>query len=157
MQMRYCGLLTDVAITALARSLRSIYSLDISFCTRITVRALVELLHFRSKSLFELRLYRCRQLDFRDSVGMRRPVQNMTSATSPTSDSFLKALKKDTCLSVLDLRQCAPFLSGKTLAANHSFSRRMKKFGFSENVSGFFTQKPRWDEGTRRRLEQNFT
>eukprot|EP00957_Ditylum_brightwellii_P003069 234529-Ditylum_brightwellii.AAC.1 len=43
--------------------MHSLYSLDLSFCTRITPSALINLLEIRAGSLSELRLYSCSQLD----------------------------------------------------------------------------------------------
>lgn len=67
LHLRYCKRVTDTGINAITESMQNIYSLDLSFCTRISISSIFNLLEIRSDTLSELRLQNCHQLSIATS------------------------------------------------------------------------------------------
>ena len=84
-----------------------LYSLDVSFCTQLTIEGVSQLLIERCNSLSELRLYSCRNLnieatnDGRDAGGAPRIVSGGRQLARA-----LQTVRGASILSFLDLREC---------------------------------------------------
>lgn len=175
--MRYCKRLTDVGVNAIAGSMDNLYSLDLSFCTKITSASICNLLEARHETLSELRLKECRQLqivrdpddDDDDGLDDRRRQQNITRG-GRDGQSILKSLKRPTgsylsnsnnateCnLSVLDARCCGgqPGLE-IPYADNDPFVRGMISLGFEQKTPGLFARPARWNKVVQDRLLRQF-
>ena len=130
LNLRYLRRLTDSSLYAIARKAKVIYSLDLSFCTKVSAEAVGSLL-FSLPGLSELRLLSCTQL---------RPEGVAQFWTIPlTSES--------SCLSVLDLRSCVD-------EGSVGFITSQTSRPFNEFLPNFFTRDARWGEegGKHRKL-----
>lgn len=146
LHLRYCKRVTDTGINAITERMHNIYSLDLSFCTRISVASISNLLEIRGDTLSELRLRNCNQL----SITM--------NAQSPTADgsagrSILAAIQaNDHCLCTLDVRNCGRTLVQESFRQDDPFVQGMTDLLFDQTVPGFFTRPARWNTNVQRRL-----
>jgi hypothetical protein len=146
LHMRYCKRLTDEAVNIVAKSLCHLYSLDMSFCTRLTATSIFHLLDMRSESLSELRLNHCNQL----SIGTQRHTNGTHRRTIETGGSdgrlIVNAIRSHPfhCLSILDLRECGgqssttiPYQDTDQIVVG------LKAMDFEQRVPGFFSRPAR--------------
>ena len=174
LQMRYCKRLTDKGVQTLAARLCNLYTLDLGFCTLLTVDSLFHLLNVRRDSLAELRLQNCRQLaigmQFRDT-GTRRGLEKVEGSDGRLLANAIRSHHPKHCLSVLDVRGCgSPDSIYRNILGVHSeqagnhrkqpfwdtdpFVIAMKGLDFEQRVPGFFSRQPRWSTVQRQLLEQ---
>ena len=143
LHLRYCKRVTDTGINAITENMQNIYSLDLSFCTRISISSIFNLLEIRSDTLSELRLHNCHQLSI------------TTNSQSQTADgsagrSILAALEaKDHCLCTLDVRNCGV---PETYQQDEPFVQGMSALHFDQVVPFFFSRPARWNTNVQRRL-----
>lgn len=181
LHLRYCKRITDAGVDAIANGMQHLYSLDLSFCSKVTVRAVCSLLEWRRESLAELRLRECRQLqitqepdDFLtgdyDRRGTQQQQQNVPR-TGPDGQAILKSLRspagysrirsstdnapvvEESHLSMLDLRCC----SGQPdiccpYPDNSAFVRGLAVLGFQQKAPGFFARPAKWNDKMQTRL-----
>ena len=161
--------MTDRGVQTLATSLQNLYTLDLSFCTKLTVESLFLLLKVRSDSLSELRLQNCRQLtigmQFRDT-GTRRGVEKVQGSDGQLLANAIRSHHPNHCLSVLDVRGCfSPNSIYRNIIGNHPdmeqpywqtdpFVMALKELDFEQRVPGFFSRQPRWSTVQQQLLEQ---
>ena len=156
--------ISDAGVNAVARSMKDLYSLDLTYCTRVTADSVCNLLQVRGDSLAELRLQGCRSLDF--AIDPYAP--NAASAAAATAGrnrvarhpeggaagrSILEAIRSqgdDCCLSVLDAQRCCGSLD-EGYPSDEPFVRGMASLGF-EQTAGFFSRPARWNSSIQRRL-----
>lgn len=140
---------------AITQRVSHLYSLDLSFCTKLTVSALVSLLEIRGHSLAELRLLGCRNLDIaRDPNGPPAPRgQNVGGYAGRLMLAALRSHDGRCCLSVLDVRDCAGQPSMTTdYPINDPFVVGMAALQFEQTVPGFFARPARWNRDVERHL-----
>jgi hypothetical protein len=140
-----------------------LYSLDLSFCTRVTAASIFNLLEIRHDCLSELRLKSCTQLEMaRDPYGPQQPQQGGGANTTPTTGGsagrlILNAVRShpDHCLCVLDVRECGgqPNVAN-AYPENDPFVTGMKNLQFEQQVPGFFSRPARWSTVQRQLVEQ---
>jgi hypothetical protein len=129
-----------------------IYTLDLSFCTRITVSSLVNLLEIRKESLTELRLQNCGQLDISVDPEELDPNPNGGSA----GRSILNTIRSDgdrCALNILDVRCCGgqPKMM-EPFPSNDPFVEGMRSIQFEQVIPGFFSRPARWNQNVQERL-----
>lgn len=149
--------MTDVGIRILAQGMRDLYSLDLTFCSRVTSASISDLLRARHSSLSELRLRSCTTLDIGTADNRRR-----RNLVDPGSDGrviveALNATGTGCCLSLLDVRQCGGQPGRTGFYADHDpFVGGMKSLGFEQRVAGYFGRAARWNQAIETRLVQQF-
>lgn len=127
LHVRYLRRITDCSINAIASSMTQLYSIDLSFCNRITSSAIEHLLCSLTLGLAEIRLFHCHQIDewaFNHII------------------STLEALPQ-TSLSILDVRECSiGRLNSNELEAGADISKRLSTppFCFAEPVPHFYVR-----------------
>jgi len=137
--------------------MQDLYSLDLSFCTKITATALFNLLEIRGDSLAELRIQSCRKLDIaRDpNTPPVRPGGDQNEAGSAGRQilSGLRAHGGESCLSVLDVRHCGGQPGPQdAFPESDPFVQGMVALGFEQKVPGYFARPARWNSEVERRL-----
>jgi hypothetical protein len=132
----------------MAHNMTRLYSLDLSLCTNVSIDALVYLLEKSCKSLCELRLYNCCQIDLTLPAAKDRGPD-----MSPAGRRILDAIHlHGTCgaLCLLDVRGCVgthPREKMRTL--DDSFVQGMKTMGFKQSLPNFFERPIQWTEEMR--------
>jgi len=126
LNLRYLRKITGLALESIGRGFKQLYSLDVSFCVKLTETAVGGLL-FDLPSLNELRLFSCAQLS----------VEGITTWWRAT------LISERSCLSILDLRGCIPpnslnFLTEKDTSPDGEFR------AFDELTENYFTRDARW-------------
>jgi hypothetical protein len=146
LQARYCKRMTDTGLTALSHQLTGLYSLDLSFCTRLSSSAIVELLHVRAHSLVELRLQSCKNFSIGSYKDLRRPHVDPGSSGRAIV-TVLQTLGPTSCLSALDVRDCGgqststtPRQSQGGYLPDDPFVQTMNDLGFQQRVFGYFAR-----------------
>ena len=146
----------------MARRLENLYSLDLSFCTKVTPTGIVNLLETRGNSLAELRLQSCRNLSIGNAQEMR-PRRHRHGGPAAVADpgsagrAIVKALQSlgessSCCLSALDVRDCSGQPPGGLYSAGDPFVVGLAELGFQQRVAGYFDRPARWDAQIERRL-----
>ena len=146
--MRYCKKLTDRSIDSIARGMDHLYSLDLSFCTKLTATSIFNLLDLRFESLTELRLKHCIQLDIAAINQGPQHQQQQAPAQAGGSAGRLIAnairTHPDHCLSILDVRECCGQRSASVpYKETDPFVVGLKAMGFEQRVPGFFSRPTR--------------
>ena len=131
--LRYCKQLTDESIYLISEKMPDLYSLDVSFCSRLTTPALRHLIERRGTLLTELRLRSCRGCT--TSVDEQQQQPQLVGA--------VRAWGTKSALAVLDVRGCPEELQ-----------QGWTELGFTEQESaqGFFTRPARWNAELQGRL-----
>jgi hypothetical protein len=143
LQLRYLRRITDSSIEAISSMLPKLYSLDVSFCTKLTMNAIIKLLQERGDSLAELRLFSCRQLNPEGNTGVGIPTgRRLTQA--------LGSVRQTTILSILDLRKCDEY----PLVRDDIFVRDMSSLGFVEELRGFYRRPAVWSDNVIHQLSE---
>lgn len=152
---RYCKRLSDNGVLAIARQLENLYTLDLSFCTKVSPAAIQSLLEIRNESLAELRLQSCRNLsigntrDFR----VRRGNEIEAGSTGRIIVNVLQSRGDLCCLSALDVRDCGGQpRDGAAYHGDDPFVRAMSTMDFQQRVPGFFNRPARWNPQIETRL-----
>lgn len=154
LHLRYCKRLTDNGVNAIAGGLKMLYSLDLSFCTKLTVSSICTLLDLRRETLSELRLQECRQLliarDPADDVeddSRRGQQQVLRPRPDRDGQSILRSLRSPTSsLSMLDLRCCGGQRNINVgYLESENFVRGMMRLSFQQKTPGFFARPARWN------------
>lgn len=117
----------------------NLYSLDLSFCTKLSVRGVTDLLADRRESLVELRLQNCTQLDI--SQDRRRFDFPGVWGDGQAGRDILNALRDDhddSLLSVLDLRSCGGVDGTNGYPTDDPFVRGARDLRFEQRPPGFF-------------------
>ena len=164
LHLRYCKRLTDVGVNAIANHM-NLYSLDLSFCSKVTSQSICNLLELRHETLAELRLQECRQLkivrDPDDDNGM--PPQRNRNQNRGGEDgmAILRSLRSPTGilgtapsnLSMIDLRCCGGHEHiHKIYPESDPFVRGMVALQFRQKTPGFFARPARWNDRMQARL-----
>lgn len=170
--MRYCKRLSDHGVQTLAAALCNLYTLDLSFCTKLTADSLFHLLNVRRDSLSELRLQNCRQLtigmQFRDTR-TRRGLEKVEGSDGRLLANVIRSHHPGHCLSVLDVRGCGspdsiyrnilrvqseqPALQRKQpFWDSDPFVVALEELDFEQRVPGFFSRQSRWSTVQRQLL-----
>jgi hypothetical protein len=148
----------------------NLYSLDLSFCSRVTSRSICALIESRYETLAELRLQECRQLkivpdDDDDDGGLQRLNMGRNGAIRGGTDgqAILRSLRSPTGplgaaesnLSMLDLRCCGGHQRiDVDYPASDPFVRGMEALQFQQRTPGFFARPARWNESMQARLQE---
>ena len=155
LQLRYLRRITDDSIESISAMLPNLYSLDVSFCTKLTVGAIAKLLQERSESLAELRLFSCRQLNLegRSVSSNARGIRGGMPNGRRLAQALLSS-RQNCILSILDLRKCDDETS---LIRDEAFLRDMADLGFMEELRGFFRRPAFWNGRTSKQLAEILT
>jgi hypothetical protein len=154
LHLRYCKRLTDNGVNAIASGLKMLYSLDLSFCTKVTVASICTLLDLRRETLSELRLQECRQLliarDPEDNVEeYHRRGQEQVLGPRPDRDGqlILRSLRSpSSSLSMLDLRCCGGQRNiNVAYLESENVVRGMMRLNFQQKTPGFFARPAQWN------------
>jgi hypothetical protein len=153
LNLRYCKRLTDNGVYSIALKLPNLYSLELSFCTRVTVAALFNLLEVRGKTLAELRIQSCRKLDIAQDP-------NGLGGDGSAGRLLLNAIRSpcnESCLSVLDLRNCGGQPDpNKGYLDNDPFVQGMASLHFEQKTPGYFARPARWSSDGEHQLVEQF-
>jgi hypothetical protein len=149
--LRYLKRITDTAIVAIALNLRDLFSLDLTFCNKLTAEGIYRLLDELRDSLVELRLKSCRSLQIgtpqHEVINEQRRMigQQRNNNHDHAGHWILNALRRpphcktDHSLCLLDVRECG----GQPATAlpypeNDPFVKGMSALNFEQRVPGFF-------------------
>ncbi|KAL3785885.1 hypothetical protein HJC23_008773 [Cyclotella cryptica] len=155
LQLRYLRRITDLSIDAIASRLIGLYSLDVSFCTKLTVGGLTKLLCERCDSLSELRIFSCRQLNLEGgSITSNGGSARIGIGGGRRLARALASVRQNGILSVLDARACDDQAS---MARDETFLQVMSDLGFEEELRGFFRRPALSSEAVRRQLNATFS
>lgn len=163
MHLRYCKRITDTGVNVIANNMLHLYSLDLSFCTRVTAASISKLLETRHDSLSELRLKSCNKLEIaRDPEPWPPPEQRGRRGGDAAGGSagrlILNAIRSHLhqhCLCVLDVRECGGQPNATSpYPESDPFVPGMKKLQFEQQVPGFFSRPARWSTVQQNLLEQ---
>lgn len=151
--LRYCMRVTDAGVQAIAHSLRSLYSLDLSCCPNVTSASLAELLLLTSSHLVELRISRCRGLDLVTQPEIhRRYRHHPPGQLGDAGNVILKALRRpDCCLSLLDVSTGGHDLEEQLNEQDEDlqlFASAVESLGFTHRPAGFFSRPCNWSTAT---------
>ena len=143
LKLRYVRRITDTSLETISQMMPVLYSLDLSFCTKLTISGVCRLIT-ACPSMSELRLYACRQL-------------NIGNVVSPSHGGrqLARALKNsDSSVSFLDVRECH---SQFELPASRpeTYSKSMLDLGFDETLTGIFIRPARWSDRIGKQLVSN--
>jgi hypothetical protein len=134
-----------MAVRAITQHLPNLYSLDLSFCSKITVSALFHLLEMRCGTLSELRLQSCRTLDIGRIVA-ERGRRSEGGYAGRQILSVLRSRASRSALSLLDVRYCGGEYTIKSgYAADDPFVVGMEGIGFCQRVPGLLVRPARWN------------
>jgi len=167
LHLRYCLRLTDQGVNAIASSMPDLYSLDLSFCTKVTISALFGLLELRGRSLAELRLQGCNQLevaldpnapDTARHHSRRQPSSEQGGYAGRQLLCVLRSHRSHCALSILDVRQCMgqPSLD-RGYPDSDSFVQGMAALHFEQKAPGLFSRPARCSPELVERLVRQFT
>mmetsp|Transcript_29095 Transcript_29095/g.55156 ORF Transcript_29095/g.55156 Transcript_29095/m.55156 type:complete len:577 (+) Transcript_29095:1589-3319(+) len=172
LQLRYLRRITDASLEYISHRMSGLYSLDVSFCTKLTVVGLTRLLTEKCTSLSELRLYSCRQLDVEGGSLMMMMNNGGGGGGGGRNNNnggnnghggvgggrrFVKALRSlrgRSILSLLDLRECQHH---EPFARDDVFLDGMAGLGFDETLHGLFVRPARWNGEVMRQLVANLS
>jgi hypothetical protein len=124
--------------------MKHLYSLDLSFCSRVTFAALLNLLEIRQETLTELRLQSNPHLDVARDLRHHSEFPGNNSGEGRVGLAILHCLQaagKRSNLSVLDLRGCGGFRSETGYPSDDPFVLGMSTLQFKQPIDGFF-QRP---------------
>jgi len=154
LHLRYLKRITDAALVAIALKLRDLFSLDLTFCSKVTAIGIYRLLDELRESLVELRLKSCRGLQIgrpnkHGDNGRRRMVsrQRNNNYSNHAGHWVLNALRRRPhstvhhTLCLLDVRGCGG-QPGHNLPYTEEdpFVKGMSALSFRQIVPGFFSR-----------------
>jgi Leucine Rich repeat len=153
LHLRYCRRITDAGVNAIAHNMKGLYSLDLSFCTQVTISAIVNLLEIRGDCLAELRLMGCKNLDIPQEPDSAATRLRDRGRAGRQLVNAVRSHGSRCCLSVLDVRNCGVQHSIHTeYHKNDPFVRGMSTLLFAQKAPGFFSRPARWNRDIERRL-----
>ena len=150
LQLRYLRRITDESLDAISLGLACLYSLDVSFCNKLTLGGLSKLLKERCDTLSELRLFSCKQLNL-DGGSLTSNERNEAGGIGGGRrlSQVLKSVQHSSILSILDVRGCS---DSETLVRDELFLQEMSNLHFEEELRGFFRKPAVWSGGVKRQL-----
>jgi hypothetical protein len=156
---RYCKRISDIGVNAITNYLENLYTLDLSFCTKVSASAILFLLETRRSFLAELRLHSCRNLMIGSQLGLH-PRNDEGGAGGVAGIMILNALRshcETSSLSALDVRGCGgqPSVS-VAFPDNDPFVVGMSSMGFEQHVPGYFVRPACWNSQIERRLVDQY-
>jgi len=155
LHLRYCKRITDTGINTITNGMQDLYSLDLSFCTRISNASILNLLEIRSGTLSELRIRNCTQLD----ISMTDQSTNGRDGNGSAGRVILGVLQSnpsENCLCILDVRACGGYANAvESYAEDDPFVQGMKSLHFEQAVPGFFSRPARWNDKVLQRLTRS--
>mmetsp|Transcript_29158 Transcript_29158/g.29584 ORF Transcript_29158/g.29584 Transcript_29158/m.29584 type:complete len:158 (+) Transcript_29158:892-1365(+) len=148
LNLRYLKKITDTAILAIALNLRDLFSLDLTFCSKLTATGIYRLLDELRDSLVELKLKSCRTLQIgqHDDNDRRRMIGRQRN-NDHAGHWILNALRRrphcntDHTLCLLDVRECGGQPGTLPYLDNDPFVKGMLALTFEQRVPGFFRRK----------------
>ena len=154
LHLRYCKKLTDDGIDAVANAMQNLYSLDLSFCTRVSSSCLLRLLEQRQDTLTELRLQNCTQLDIaQDRRQLDFPGDRGDGREGLAILNLLRTQDPNNHIGILDLRCCGGQLDLATpYPDNDRFVEGMRLLRFEQQIPGFFVRPVHWNPIAQQRL-----
>lgn len=151
LHLRYCKRVTDVGINAVTNGMQDLYSIDLSFCTRISSASIMNLLEIRSGTLSELRIRNCSQLN----ITMSGLSSNGDGNAGRVILGVLQSNVDESCLCILDVRSCGGHTNvEENYPDDDPFVQGMKSLQFEQVVPGFFSRPARWNENVLQRLSR---
>ena len=145
LHLRYCKKITDVGVNAITSSMLNLYSLDLSFCSRVTSASILELLEIRRDTLVELRLQNCSHLDITQDLRHHVEFRGNFSGEGQVGRRILGSLRSSgngSTLSMLDLRHCGGHHEPSVgYPSEDAFVQGMTSLRFKQVIPGVF-QRP---------------
>lgn len=133
--------------------MQDLYSLDLSFCTRISSASILNLLEIRSGTLSELRISNCSQLNISMSSQSNINGRDGNASTGRVILSVLQANADGNSLCILDVRSCAGHTNAfESYSEDDPFVEGMKALQFEQVAPGFFSRPARWNISVLERL-----
>jgi len=156
LHLRYLKRITDAAVVAIALKLRNLFSLDLTFCSKVSAMGIYRLLDELRHSLVELRLRSCRSLkigslnlegDGRGRMASGRPNNNTNSNNEYAGRWVLNALRRrphstvDHSLRLIDVRGCGGQpVPNLPYTVEDAFVKGMHALQFEQKTPGFFSR-----------------
>mmetsp|Transcript_27974 Transcript_27974/g.80849 ORF Transcript_27974/g.80849 Transcript_27974/m.80849 type:complete len:627 (-) Transcript_27974:62-1942(-) len=147
LNLRYLRRLTD--ISAIAKKMSNVQSIDLSFCTNLSTPMLAYMLEF-SPSLTELRLWNCHQIDVTTPRGSGLDQSTIGSADTESGHgtdgrALFNAIKsrspQKSRFLLLDVRKCiGRHRHYAARQADFCFIQGMANIGFEQKIELFFTR-----------------
>ena len=158
LHLRYLKYITDKSVSEIANTMVNLYSLDLSFCTKISLNAIVYLIESRMETLAELRLYQCNQIDV--TVPLHTNNDQLHDITiGGDGRKLAQAIRsggRNTVLNTLDVRECKGYHRQYVERKDDErFIHTMSLLNFSQKVPGFFNRPARWNQRVKARLERD--
>lgn len=123
----------------------NLYSLDLSFCSRVTPASILELLEIRQDTLVELRLQNCSHLDITRDLRHHIEFTGNFSGVGQAGRRILSSLRScgnGSKLSMLDLRHCGGYDESSGGYPNEdAFVQGVASLRFKQVIPGVF-QRP---------------
>ena len=152
LHLRYCKRVTDAGINAITNGMQDLYSLDISFCTLVSIASVLNLLEIRAGTLSELRLRGCTQLNI-SMIGQSNTNGEGNANAGNVILGVLRSNADENCLCILDVRSCGGHAKAdENYSDDDPFVEGMKSLHFQQVVPGFFSRPARWNEKILQRL-----
>jgi hypothetical protein len=147
LHLRYLRRITDASVLAIAKNMRQLYSLDLSFCSEVTAMGIYRLLESSGSHLAELRLKCCRP---KLQIGQWDPSSDQGRTNNRRDHAghwILNALRPPPhsvtqhSLCVLDVRLCGGQKDANVpYPESDPFVAGMSRLGFEQKVPGFFSR-----------------
>ena len=146
--LRFLRKIADLSVTAIAHNMTSLYSLDLSFCTRASLDSIIFLLEKTGSFLCELRLYNCSQIDLTLPVEMDSGSITDVPIISIAGARLVEAIRLNSShgtLCLLDVRGCIGSYPNHTRRIQDvSLGQSMNSFGYNQPLPGFFQRPTQW-------------
>jgi hypothetical protein len=152
LQLRYVRRITDSSLKSISQCMPWLYSLDVSFCTKLTLEGLSQLLIERCNSLSELRLYSCRNLNIEATNNGREAGIVPVVSGGLQLVRALQSVRNVSVLSFLDLRECQQHDS---FSRDATMFKAIVELGFRETLHGLFIKQAFWNDEVRKQLATN--
>lgn len=143
LHLRYLIRMSDASLVAISKTFRSLFSLDLSFCSGISAIGIYQLLNQCRDHLVELRLKSILTLDI--AYSSKQNTNERDDRRDHAGHWILNALRPivhtnvDHTLCVLDVRLCGgQRLLKRPYDKNDQFVVGMSKLHFEQQVPGFF-------------------
>jgi hypothetical protein len=125
-------------VNAITNGMQDLYSLDLSFCSRISSASILNLLEIRSSTLSELRISNCSQL----RISMSDQSNTGTGGNANTGRIILNLLQySNDALSILDVSRCGGLSNAdERYSDDDPFVQGMESLQFKQVAPGFFSR-----------------
>ena len=160
LNLRSCRMISDGAIHIVSHGMRTLYTLDISFCPKVTISSVCLLLRLRGDTMAELSLRQCHSIYLSLIAAGNREDEQVDAVRSHNEEEMALPCDDIVCsleshgrrcsLSVLDMRYECGITS--TRAGELLIAEDLLSLGFCQGPVGYFHRPAIWNQSVARRL-----